>query len=174
LPNNAAKDGLVFLLRFKSSRLRVRQIDSIYGMEGFMMTKTYNLFISHSWSYSDAYEKIINLLDNKPNFPYRDFSIPKNDPVHNVKNVSELYAAIKRQMSPCHIVIILAGVYSTYSKWISREIKIANDEFSDPKPILAVRPWANRAISTVVSTNAEKVVGWNTESIVSAIRELSI
>jgi len=23
----------------------------------------YNLFISHSWSYSDAYEKLINLLD---------------------------------------------------------------------------------------------------------------
>ena len=26
------------------------------------MSKTYHLFISHSWAYSDAYEKLINLL----------------------------------------------------------------------------------------------------------------
>lgn len=138
------------------------------------MIKTYNLFISHSWSYSDAYEKLINFLDNRPYFSFKDYSIPKDDPVHNARNVTELYEAIKRQMKPCHIVLILAGVYATYSKWIKREIKIANDEFSYPKPILAIRPWGSRAISQVVSDNANDIVGWNTESIVSAIRELSI
>ena len=35
------------------------------------MANTYNLFISHSWAYSDAYEKLIKLLDNRGNFPYK-------------------------------------------------------------------------------------------------------
>lgn len=33
---------------------------------------TYNLFISHSWTYSDAYDKLVNLLDDAENFSYRN------------------------------------------------------------------------------------------------------
>lgn len=35
------------------------------------MGKTYNLFISHSWAYSDAYEKLINLLNKDSTFTYK-------------------------------------------------------------------------------------------------------
>jgi len=138
------------------------------------MAKTYNLFISHSWSYSDAYERLISLLENRPYFSFRNYSIPRDDPVHDARNVSQLYEAIKRQMRPCHIVLILAGVYATYSKWINREVQIADEEFTCPKPILAIRPWGNQAVSRLVRDNADDIVGWNTKSIVSAIRELSI
>ena len=41
---------------------------------------TYNLFISHSWTYSDAYEKLVALLDAKPNFDYKNYSVPKTIP----------------------------------------------------------------------------------------------
>ena len=30
--------------------------------------KSRNLFISHSWSYSDAYTKLVAFLDGAPNF----------------------------------------------------------------------------------------------------------
>ena len=86
---------------------------------------TYNLFISHSWSYSDAYEKLIKLLDSAPYFSYKNFSVPKNDQIHNAPNQALLYEAIKRQIAPTHVVLILAGVYATYSKWIDKEIRIA-------------------------------------------------
>ena len=33
---------------------------------------TYNLFISHSWTYSDAYEKLVNLLNADPYFTYKN------------------------------------------------------------------------------------------------------
>ena len=29
---------------------------------------TYHLFISHSWSYGDAYDKLVDLLNAKPYF----------------------------------------------------------------------------------------------------------
>lgn len=138
------------------------------------MAKTCNLFISHSWTYSDAYEKFCALLNDASYFSYKNYSVPKDDPVHDADNVSELYEAIKRQMAPCHIVIIMAGKYATYSKWIKREIKIANEEFDSPKPILGVRPWAQTQVSSIVSENANEMVSWSTKSIVEAIRRLSI
>lgn len=39
---------------------------------------TYNLFISHSWAYSDAYKRLVALLDAKPYFSYRNYSVPKD------------------------------------------------------------------------------------------------
>lgn len=133
----------------------------------------YNLFISHSWSYGDAYEKLIKLLDAAPYFSYKNFSVPKNDPIHNAPNQTLLYEAIKRQIAPTHVVVILAGVYASYSKWIDKEIRIAKLEFTTPKPIIGIQPWGAERISLKVQNNADKVVGWNTISVVSAIREMA-
>ena len=132
--------------------------------------KSRNLFISHSWSYGDAYEKLVGFLDAAPNFQYKNYSVPKDDPVHNAPNVQALYDAIKNQMVFCDVVLIMAGKYATYSKWIEREIRIAKKDYS--KPMVAIRPWANEQVSSVVSEAADRLVGWNTDSIVSAIREL--
>ncbi len=75
-------------------------------------------------------------------------------------------------MSYAHVIVILAGVYATYSKWINNEIRIAQRGFQSPKPILAIQPRGSERISTVVQDAADIIVGWNTESIVGAIREL--
>ena len=91
--------------------------------------KTYNLFISHSWRYTDAYERLIRLLRNRPYFAFRDYSVPKDDPIHGANNDAQLRKAIRDQMTPCHVVLIMAGVYSTYSKWINIEIDLAKGGF---------------------------------------------
>lgn len=132
--------------------------------------KSRNLFISHSWSYSNAYEKLVALLNDAPNFQYRNYSVPKNDPIHNAPSTTALYKAIKDQMVFCDVVLIMAGKYATYSKWIDNEIQIAKGDFN--KPIVGIRPWGNEQISSVVSDAADELVGWNTSSIVSAIRKL--
>lgn len=133
--------------------------------------KQYNLFISHSWTYSDAYEKLTTLLDKQNNFFWYDYSIPKDDPVHNAKNDKQLEDAIREKIRHTHCVVILAGVYSTYSKWINKEIAIAKEL---NKPIIAVEPWLSEKTSQVVKENATAIVKWNSESVVSAIREKSI
>jgi hypothetical protein len=133
--------------------------------------RTRNLFISHSWTYGDAYEKLVKLLDAAPRFSYRNYSVPKDDPVHDAPDMAALYEAIKQQMVFCEVVLVMAGKYATYSKWIQREIRIAKQDYS--KSIVAIRPWANEQVSSVVSDNADRLVGWNTDSIVGAIRELA-
>ena len=134
--------------------------------------KTYNLFISHSWSYADQYERLIKLLRQRPYFAFKDYSVPPDDPIHNAKNEAQLRKAIQNQMSPCHVVIILAGVYASYSKWIDNEIDLAEAGFATRKPILAIRPWGSERISQRVRDAADEIVGWNTESVVAAIRKL--
>ncbi len=134
--------------------------------------KQYKIFISHSWSYSKNYEKLIKMLKADPRFSFQDYSVPKDDPIHNAPNATALSQAIQNQMRFCDVIIILAGVYSTYSKWINKEIALAKG-FTNPKPILAIEPWASEKTSLVVKDNASKIVKWNTSSIVSGIRELS-
>lgn len=136
------------------------------------MAKTYHIFISHSWAYSDAYEKLINLLNKDSSFSYADYSVPKDDPIHDAGTSKELYEAIKAQMSKASVVLILAGVYSTYSKWINKEIEIAQTEFSTTKPIIAIQPWGAEKTSSVVKDAADKIVGWNSSSIINAIKDL--
>ena len=130
----------------------------------------YYLFISHSWAYGDAYEKIVKMLDGHKYFKWHDYSIPKDDPIHNVGTDKELEEAIRNKIIHVNCVLILAGVYSTYSKWINKEIKIANEL---GKPIIAVQPWGAERTSQVVKDNAIEIVGWNSGSIVEAIREHS-
>mgnify|MGYP004530537603 FL=1 len=132
----------------------------------------YNLFISHSWAYSDAYEKLINLLDSAPDFYYKNYSVPINDPIHNAQNDSKLKAAIKEQMSHASCILVLAGVYSTYSKWINIEINLAKKGFTVPKKVIAIEPWGAERTSLVVKKNSDQIVKWQTSSIIKAIKEI--
>lgn len=136
------------------------------------MEKTYHLFISHSWTYSDEYINLINLLDKDSSFSYKNYSVPKNDPIHTNGTDSQLYEAIKEQISHASVVLILAGVYSSYSKWINKEISIAKKEFVYPKGIIAIEPFASERTSKVVKDAADEIVKWNSKSIIDAIRRI--
>jgi len=128
----------------------------------------YNLFISHSWSYGDEYEGLVNLLDKAAcdGFYYKNYSVPKDDPIHHANNDKQLKDAIRNQMKYASCVIILAGVYATYSKWINIEIELAKEM---GKKIIAVSPWGAERISSVVRQSSDVIVGWNTKSIVNEI-----
>ena len=135
--------------------------------------RTHHLFISHSWNYTDAYDRLVDLLRNRSYFSFKNYSVPRDDPIHNAGTDARLREAIRRQMAPCGVVLILAGVYATYSKWIDKEIRLATRGFCRPKPIIAVKPRGNVRTSVTVTQAADRIVGWYTESVVGAIRELS-
>lgn len=130
------------------------------------MNKTYRLFISHSWAYSDYYNRILSLIDEQ-NLNYYNHSVPKDDPIHTRGTDKELYEAIESQMRGTSCIIILAGIYATHSKWIKKEIEIAKKM---GKKIIAVEPWSAERTSIIVKNNADIIVGWNGKSIVNAIK----
>lgn len=132
------------------------------------MNKVYRLFISHSWTYGDAYDKLTQMLDAQ-GLDYYNHSVPKSNPLHTNGTQKQLREAIEAQIRGTSCVLILAGVYATYSKWINEEIAIAK---SYGKPIIAIQPWGAEKTSTVVKGNADKIVNWQGSSIVTAIKEL--
>ena len=43
--------------------------------------RTYNLFISHAWSYNAEYYRLVDLLDGDLYFYWRNYSVPEHDPL---------------------------------------------------------------------------------------------
>jgi len=99
---------------------------------------------------------------------FYDHSVPKDNPIHTRGTDKELEAAIDAKIKGTTCVLIMAGKYSTYSKWINKEIEIARKY---NKPIIAIRPWASLQASSVVQENASEIVGWQGTSIVNAIEK---
>ena len=134
-----------------------------------------HIFISHAWAYSDHYDTLSNWIFRESwsvgqaSLNFQDFSVPKNDPIHNANNDTQLKNAIYNKISRSHVIIIPSGMYANYSKWIKKEIE-GSKAYS--KPILAVNPFGQQRKSGVVLDNADKAVGWNKKSVIYAIWNL--
>lgn len=130
----------------------------------------YNLFISHAWKYNSEYYNLVNMLNNASYFSWKNYSVPQHDALDTQTN-KELDEALHRQISPCSCVLIIAGMYYNHRKWIQKELDIAN---SYGKPIIVIRPRGQERMPSELLSESYYHVNWNTESVVSAIREYSL
>ena len=133
----------------------------------------YHIFISHAWKYGNDYNRLIHLLDSAPYFSYYNYSAPREKPLHNLNSTAvttktQIKAAIDRKIISCNCVLVISGMYSAYREWMQYEIDAA---ILMNKPIIAIRPWGSQVMPAEVSSVATEIVGWNTDSIVSAIRK---
>lgn len=139
------------------------------------MSFNISIFISHSWKYSNHYDTLCGwIFGNEWNvggapLKFNDYSVPKNNPIHNAPNSDALRQAIWAQIAKSHVVIIPTGMYANYSTWIKKEIEGAK-YYS--RPILAVDPWGQRKSSSVVLSAATVDVGWTKQSVVNGIWKL--
>ncbi|MGC8775542.1 MAG: TIR domain-containing protein [Chlorobaculum sp.] len=140
-----------------------------------MSTQQIHVFISHAWKHSGHYETLANWIFNEnwsvgqASLDFRNYSVPKDDPIHNANNDNQLKGAIFRQIAMSHVIVIPTGMYANYSRWIQKEI---DGSIGYHKPILAVDPWGQQRASSVVISAASKLVGWNKKSVVAGIWEL--
>ena len=132
--------------------------------------KTYRIFISHAWKYNEDYYRLIDYLEDASNFKFHNYSVPEHDPVI-ANDKTKLKEELKKQIRPVGIVLILAGMYVSYSEWIQFEIDFALEK---NKPIIGIKPWGSDKIPSAVTESADAIVGWNIDTIVQAIREYSL
>jgi hypothetical protein len=133
--------------------------------------KIYDLFISHSWKYGGEYDRMIDLLSKASYFKWRNYSCPEHDPAidpNTEAGRNKLIQALRNQIRPVNCVIVLSGLYVTYSYWIQKEIDIA---MGYDKPIIGVKPWGSQRMPKAVQEVADVIVGWNTASIIDVIRD---
>jgi len=140
-----------------------------------MSTHQIHVFISHAWAYSNHYDTLAtwifkeNWSVGQASLDFRDFSVPKSDPIHDATSTKALQEAIYNQIARSHVLVIPSGMYANYSKWIQKELDGAK---AYGKPILAVNPWGQEKKSGVVLNNADQGVGWNKQSVIDGIWKL--
>ena len=134
-------------------------------------SRRYALFISHAWDYKDEYERLVNLLNADTSFTWDNLSAPQENALSVLFHLPRSYRYLVRQIderiSKADCVLVLAGMYVAHSGWIQSEIEAAKD-FG--KPIIAVEPRGNERFPDAVMHAADERVGWNSASIISAIR----
>ena len=127
--------------------------------------KEYPIFVSHCWDYCTDYNRLENRLNKAKYFKFRNYSVPKDDNF-DTKTDRQLEAALRNQIRPAHTVLIIAGMYYKHRKWIQKEIDIA---LGMKKNIVVVKPRGAQRMPQELQ-QFPQVVGWNTDSIVHAIR----
>ena len=129
--------------------------------------KTRMLFISHAWKREEHYLKMVEWFDTAFNFSWKNCSVPSTDALPD-KTTTGLMAGMTRQINPAQGVIFLAGMYAAHSGWIDYEI---NEAVRMEKTIIGVRPWGQERVPVNVQNAAHIMVGWNSASIIRAVRE---
>lgn len=124
------------------------------------------VFISHSWQYVSDLKNLRTLLEERGYFNVEFTEVPPSDAI-NSTNASYIKTKLTERLKNSDIVLGIAGVYASYSDWMTWELDKA---LSLNKKIIGVKPRGNTNVSTMVSSRAVEIVNWNTESIVAAIR----
>lgn len=137
---------------------------------------TYNVFVSHAWSYSERYLGVIGLLDTAKSrysdFDYRDYSVPRTDPLvdpNSSASVAKLTALLRTQIAMASSIIVPAGMYVESRTWIQREIDLALTGFTQPKRLIAIRRRGQQRDPQELMEIADVVVNWNSHSLARAV-----
>lgn len=134
------------------------------------MSKQYTIFISHSWAYVEYLNNLKKLLENRGYFNVQFEEATPDVPI-NSENAYYIRQRLKKKISNSNIVLGIAGLYASHSDWMTWELDKA---MKLDIPIVGVVPHGAERVSGVVSSRANEVVRWNTNSIVSAIRKWAI
>ena len=134
--------------------------------------RKYDIFISHAWTANSDYDRLIALLNSDNSFWYRNYSVPKSNPLEidastELGRKIQLSTKLREQVRQATVVLIIAGMYFNHREWIQKEIDLANEM---NKPILVIRPWGQERIP--VELQKYKVVYWNATSIILGIKDV--
>lgn len=132
--------------------------------------KQYHIFISHAWDYNNQYNTIQRWLNDATYFTWTDYSVPITKPLH-VSGKNDLKQRLENRIAMSSCMIVISGMYATYSEWIDYEIDIA---VKYKKPIIGIRPRNQQRVPIKIQQNATTLVGWNSASVISAIRQFAL
>jgi hypothetical protein len=126
--------------------------------------RTYRVFISHAWNYSDDYRRIVQFLNEAPNFRWVNLSVPQHNPAQG----EDLEYEVRNQMRPADVFLIIGGMYASRREWIDFELSFAR---RIGRPIIGIVKWGSERVPVAIQNAASEIVGWNGASIVGAIRQ---
>ena len=128
--------------------------------------KNYHIFVSHAWDYKEQYYTIEQWLKEN-NISYSNYSVPEHAPL-DVNTNRALKSALSERIRLSSGIIVIAGMYASYSKWIEYELDEAHRQ---NKLIIGIKPWGQQRIPQKIQSYAREIVGWNSASLINAIKK---
>lgn len=141
--------------------LLAKLFEYLFGTE---KETTPRVFISHSWDYDDDYRTLVKRFDYY-GFEFYNHSIPEEKALDE-ETSRKIENGIRNKMRGCSKILVLAGEYAN-NYWIKKEVQIANEM---GKEIIAIRPWGTTSVPSYLKTDADKIIGFNTKSIIETIK----
>lgn len=134
------------------------------------MIKTFKLFISHGFKSNEDYLRLVEILDSSFPYGHAVISVP-SDLRYRKMTKSALEGELRKQIKNANCFIALDCLYLEENDWARYELDYA---VSLGKPILALRERNSRGVSKVLDNVANVTLGWNPESLASAILNYSV
>ena len=118
----------------------------------------YRLFISHTWTYTDEYCRLADMLNDAPHFDWANNSDPERDELKSASR-DELLKTLREQIRPVDAVLVLSDMYAAHSDWIEAEAEV---EFAQDymKPIIGIYPWGYERAPRCIERAAAVMVRW--------------
>lgn len=133
--------------------------------------RTYHLFISHGWKYTDDYYRMMEYLEkiseSEPQFRYDLHSEPESEKGRKNRKTEELMAEMQEQIRDTECVLILSDMYKESHYWLDYAMDLAQDW---QIPILGIRKWNGQKSPYQIEERADEMVEWEKKSILTAIR----
>lgn len=123
------------------------------------------VFISHSWRNNADYWNLIKKFKTQ-GFEFYNHSIEEESQL-DADTTKQIEKGIENKMKGCSKVLVLGGEYAN-RYWIKKEIEIANRM---GKEVIAIRPWGRTYIPKTLYNNADKVVGFNSKTIIENLKD---
>jgi hypothetical protein len=143
-------------------------------LSGSVPSVEYKLFISHAWEYKGDYEGVVRLLNTDLTFWWRNLSVEESNPLPGLFHLPKSNRSLVRQLdgliSKADCLLVIDAMYVSHRPWIQSEIEAAQD-FG--KPIVAIAPQGQERFPRALEYSAHERVGWNSASIIGAIRRLA-
>lgn len=130
--------------------------------------RTYEIFICHAWHRDDEYWRISDMLETAANFDWRNLSVPEHDAI-DADDSAGLAKELRNQMRPANVFIVAAGMWVSHRHWLDFEISFARRIGT---PIIAVPPWGQERIPTVLASAATAFAS-RQDTLIAAVRKFA-
>ncbi len=124
------------------------------------------VIVAHGWIRDDDYSRVIEYLETAENFFYRNLSKP-DESGPGGDSTAARRTAIAEALKEAEIVVCSAGTWERYHDWARYTVERAEEL---ELPVIAIEHFGPREMDVRLKGHAAEAVGWDSRSIVDAIR----
>lgn len=124
------------------------------------------VYAVHGWEKDEDYVRLFEYLESADNFYYRALSDPEAGSSQG-DGVAARRTMIGDALKQAECVVCTAGTWERHHDWARFTVDIAN---ARELPIIAIEHFGPKNINIQLKAHAAETVGWDSRSIVDAIR----